>query len=120
METAVTCQDVVNQLQKHLCMLLDQTEIDDVTKDQRKAMSAAFRTNRLQDIPSGIFRDSIGMRGIDWLCKNTMFEGLEEDKEYVTERLSVFVPGTFVLRCGVGRTHEGANDAASSAQREHR
>lgn len=98
---AVTCRDVVDQLHKYLCVLLGPIEMDDVTPDHRKAMSVAFRANRSQDIPAEIFRDSIGMRRMDWLCKNTMFEGLEEDKGYITERLSVFVPGTFVLRCGV-------------------
>jgi hypothetical protein len=99
-EAAVTCRDVVEQLHKFFCVLLGPIEMDDVTAEHRKAMSAASRANRLQEIPAEIFKDSIGMRRIDWLCKNTMFEGLEEDKEYITERLSEFVPGTFVLRCG--------------------
>jgi hypothetical protein len=98
---AVTCRDVVDQLHKYLCVLLGPIEMDDVTPEHRKAMSAAFRANRSQDIPAEVFRDSIGMRRIDWLCKNTMFEGLEEDKVYIEERLLVFVPGTFVLRCGI-------------------
>lgn len=99
-ETAVTCRDIVDQLSKYFCVLLGPIEMDDVSAEHRKAMSAAFRVNRSQEIPAEIFRNSIGMRRIDWLCKNTMFEGLEEDKGYVTERLSVFVPGTFVMRCG--------------------
>jgi len=100
-DTAVTCRDVVEQLHKYLCILLGPIEMDDVTPEHRKAMSSAFRANRLQDIPAEIFRDSIGMRRMDWLLKNTMFEGLVEDKVYAKERLSLFVPGTFVLRCGV-------------------
>lgn len=97
--TAVTCRDVVDQVHKYLCVLLSPLEMDDVTPEHRKAMSAAFRANRSQDIPAETFQNSHGMRRIDWLCKNTIFEGLEEDKEYITERLAVFIPSTFVLRC---------------------
>lgn len=97
---ALTCKDVLEQVHKYLCELLSPLEMDDVTPEHRRNMSLAYRANRSQDIPAKIFTGSAGLRKMDWLAKNTMFEGLEEDKEYIAERLTVFMSGTFVLRLG--------------------
>ena len=94
---ALTCKDITDQIHRFLCALLDPLEMIGVTPDRKRAMSAAYRVNRSQDIPAAVFKDSAGMRRIDWLCKDTIFGGLMEDRQYVAERLSEYTPGTFVL-----------------------
>ena len=94
---ALTCRDITDQIHRFLCALLDPLEMIGVTPDRKRAMSAAYRVNRSQDIPAAIFKDSAGMRKIDWLCKDTIFGGLVDDRQYVAERMSEFIPGTFVL-----------------------
>lgn len=115
---AITCRDVLDQLHNYLGTLLSPLEMDDVTLEHRSAMSAAYRASRSHQIVSQEYKDSPGMRKIDWLCKTTVFEGIEEDKDYIVDRLSVFVPGTFVLRCGVKKS-DGHRRVAGQDVVEH-
>lgn len=97
---ALTCRDITDQIYQFLCVLLDPLEMGNVPPVHKRAMSAAYRVNRSQDIPAAMFKSSAGMRRIDWLCRDTIFGGLVEDRQYIAERLSEFTPGTFVLELG--------------------
>lgn len=93
--TAVTCRETVDQVHRYFCVLLGPLEMDYVTATQKGDVGCISRESFAG------YRDfqKFTRHGMDWLCKNTMFEGLEEDKEYMMERLAVFILSTFVLKC---------------------
>ncbi|EIN07959.1 hypothetical protein PUNSTDRAFT_121126 [Punctularia strigosozonata HHB-11173 SS5] len=94
----VTCGDVIQQLDKFLHELVRKEEYAHAGKQRSKMMNEAYHFNRstAHGVPGG--RLGAGMRRLDWLCRETMWGGLEENDRYVREH-AAGLSCTFVLTC---------------------
>jgi hypothetical protein len=98
LSVGVTCGDVIQQVDKFLHELVRKEEYAHAGKQRSKQMNEAYHFNRstAHGVPGG--RLGAGMRRLDWLCRETMFGGLEENERYVREH-AAGLPCTFVLTC---------------------
>lgn len=99
----VRCSDIVEGLHAHFLVHLICTDTDHLQPEEFEQMSRAFKESRRNE--QSVMTHTLtagkhpGLLRVDWLGQNTMFGGLERDEEYVKERLGVYDPSYFVLRC---------------------
>ncbi|KII89798.1 hypothetical protein PLICRDRAFT_566537 [Plicaturopsis crispa FD-325 SS-3] len=103
LNTALTCQDILDQLHLFFYKFLLRREMHTATPEHQKATWIYHKANRT---PADGLRARVlnnmytGMRKIEWLGKDTAFRGIEQDDEYVRQQVGVVIPGTYVLICG--------------------
>jgi hypothetical protein len=96
--SVVTCGTIFEELHKQLQSHIEAVEWATVDKTRKEAIKKAAESRKEKDKDPQLKR-------IDWLGNMTMFEGLEKDKEFETER---YLPGsasdsslgTWVVRFG--------------------
>lgn len=96
--TGVTCGDVIDGLDDFMHGMVKKEEFDGAPKQKKKDMTAAYHINRstAHGVPGG--RLGEGIRRLDWLCKETMFGGIDRNDPYVIAEYGG-LPATFELKC---------------------
>ncbi|TDL15868.1 hypothetical protein BD410DRAFT_777654 [Rickenella mellea] len=104
-ELGVTCGDVIDQLCTFLMGHVSGSEYNASSNVVKRKVTETYQMNRsaTHDVPGG--RLGEGLKRIDWLGTDTMFEGVEFDPEYVRRRLGFTsrgkdLPCVWVLNCG--------------------
>lgn len=101
--TALTCQDILDQLHLFLYKFLLKREMHTATPEHQAALWIYFKSNRTpaDGLLARLLKDRCpSMRKIDWLGKDTVFLGIDQDDDYVRQRVNIVLPGTYVLKCG--------------------
>ena len=96
----VTCGEIIDRLDDFLHKNLRKEDADLDTGNHRIERDHAYYHNRSTAIgvPGG--RLGEGLRRLDWLCKDTMFGGLEVDNGFVREYFGgAQPPGILTLMC---------------------
>ncbi|KLO05234.1 hypothetical protein SCHPADRAFT_896422 [Schizopora paradoxa] len=87
----VTCADVIDTLSDFLHEHVPGAAYDSLSPPQKLAVHNAYYHNRSRavgdEVPGG--RLGEGMKRCDWLGRDTMFEGIEPDGNFVRERLGL-------------------------------
>lgn len=93
----VTCVDVLEGIHEQMQELVPRGHVNALTgakgETHRRKLSEAYYYNRstARDAPGGYLGE--GMRRMDWLLDNVMFDGLVNDQKYVQEKLGISGPG---------------------------
>ena len=100
----VTCADVIDQLSAFLLGTQQQSDFESESMSKQRLISQTYYENRSagDGVPGG--RMGRAMCKIDWLGRDTMFDGLERDTEFVRHQTSLNskkdIACMWVLRCG--------------------
>ena len=99
LNVGVTCGDLIDAVADNFSTLSSQSDYELLPPEKQDEVLKAYQHNR--STASDVLRDSlgIGMRRLDFLCKDTMFGGLVEDNALVKRRYGDLLPGSFALRC---------------------
>lgn len=96
----VTCGEIIDRLDNFIHKNLKKEDADLDSGNHRVERDRAYYHNRSTAIgvPGGRLGD--GLRRLDWLCKDTMFGGLEVDNGFVREYYdAASPPGVLTLLC---------------------
>jgi Family of unknown function (DUF6699) len=93
----VTCVDVLEGIHEQLQHLVPRQHVAALSGAKgdahRRKLYEVYHYNRstARDAPGGSLGE--GVRRIDWLLHNVMFDGLVDDQKYVQEKLGISGPG---------------------------
>ena len=114
----VTCADVIDQLSTFLLGAQQQSDFESEPLTKQRLISKTYYENRsaADGVPGG--RMGRAMCRVDWLGRETMFDGLERDTEFVRHRISLNskrdIACMWVLRCG---KRPGSSDLSDLEER---
>ena len=96
----VTCGDIIDRLDDFIHRNLEKEDIELDSGNHRVERDHAYHHNRSTTIGVPGSRLGEGLRRLDWLCKDTMFGGLELDNNFVREHYGgASPPGILTLLC---------------------
>ena len=95
----ITCGELLDRIAQYLYTNVTPTEYDPVPKSRKRELHDAYHRNRSRDpnVPGGVL--GVGMKKLDFLCKQSMFGGVAHQDEFVRERCGDALPCTFELKC---------------------
>ncbi len=95
----VTCGEVIDSISDCLYRMASASEYNALPDPRKRAVSESYHYNRsvAGDVPGGRLKH--GMMRLDFLCKFSMYGGIEWDKQSVKKATGVAFPCVFVLRC---------------------
>ena len=95
----VTCGEVIDSISDCLYRMASASEYNALPDPRKRVVSESYHYNRsvAGDVPGGRLKH--GMMRLDFLCKHSMYGGIELDNQFVKKATGVAFPCVFVLRC---------------------
>ncbi|KIL68479.1 hypothetical protein M378DRAFT_71806, partial [Amanita muscaria Koide BX008] len=95
----VTCGEVIDGIADCLYRMASGADYTALPDPRKRTVSESYHHNRsvAADVPGG--RLKTGMMRLDFLCKHSMFGGIDISNDVVRRATGVVLPCVFVLRC---------------------
>jgi hypothetical protein len=93
----VTCAEVIDGIADFLQKLAKGSEYKALPRNRQRAIKEAYSHNRApaHGVPGGVLGE--GLRHLDWLCKETMYSGIERNDGFVRSQCGEVLNCTIVL-----------------------
>lgn len=97
-DSGVTCGEVMDSLASALSRFTVREDYQALSKREQHEVGWSYKHNRSRapDVPGGMLGE--GMKRLDFLKSNTMFNGIENDERAVRRILGAVMPCVFVVR----------------------
>ncbi|KAF8638805.1 hypothetical protein AX17_001863 [Amanita inopinata Kibby_2008] len=97
--TGVTCGEVIDGISDSMYRMASGADFNTLPDQRKRMISEAYHYNRsvAADVPGGRLRQ--GMMRLDFLCRNSMFGGIEVNNAVVRKITGAVLPCVFVLKC---------------------
>ena len=95
----VTCGEVIDSISDCLYRIASASDYNALPDPRKRAVSESYHHNRsvAADVPGGRLKH--GMMRLDFLCKFSMYGGIELDNQFVKKTTGAALPCVVVLRC---------------------
>ena len=95
----VTCGEVIDTISDCLYHMASASDYNSLANQRQRMVSESYHYNRsvAADVPGGRLKH--GMMRLDFLCKHSMFGGVELNNDVVRRVTGIALPCVFVLRC---------------------
>lgn len=99
-DRGITCAEVIEAIAQELYKNAGKDDFDALSPLARSEVKAAYRYNRSPspNVPGGKLGQ--GLKRLDFLKKNTLFNGIEVNDRVLNKVFGNPMPGVFVLKCG--------------------
>lgn len=95
----VTCGEVIDGISDCLYRMASRADFESLSIRRKPVVSESYHHNRsvAADVPGGRLKN--GMMRLDFLCKYSIYGGIELNDQLVKKITGVVLPCVFVLRC---------------------
>ncbi|KAK2460690.1 hypothetical protein APHAL10511_007160 [Amanita phalloides] len=95
----VTCGEVIDTISDCLYRMASGADFNSLQDPRKRAVSESYHYNRsvAADVPGGRLKN--GIMRLDFLCKHSMYGGIQSDDQLLKKISGAAFPCVFILRC---------------------